>query len=790
MDFLQHLNPEQREAVRHVEGPLLILAGAGSGKTRVIVHRVAYLLADQRASPDELLAVTFTNKAAEEMRSRVESLVGADCSGLWISTFHALCARLLRRDAPAIGLSRDFVISDSADQLSLMRQVLRDLQIDDGLLQPRAALSQISHAKNTMDGLEALRSSAWSLRGEQLVRVYERYASALRDSNALDFDDLLLKTVELFERAELVRFRYGERFRFVMVDEYQDTNRPQYLLIRRLSERHRNLCVVGDPDQSIYKWRGADLRNILDFERDFPDARVVRLEQNYRSTQTILDAATAVISQNRDRKPKRLWTARTGGAKILYFRGADELDEAACITRVARSALADASGALGPPPNEARRRVAGAAGTNGAEPTNHEKGISGSMNAAAIAVLYRTNAQSRVIEDALMREGVPYRIVGGVRFYERREIKDTLAYLKLILNPQDDVSLRRVINVPARGIGKGLLEALDRQTLEPSDTVTPLLSAGLENESVPRSLWARIERAIEDRILPARSTASLKAFQELLIALADVVRRETVSIAIGKVLDQTGYLRDLREEPTEEAQGRIDNLMELVSAAREYETREPQASLTGFVDRLSLLSEVDEEAGSHDARVSLMTMHSAKGLEFPVVVIAGLEEGLFPHSRSSDDEAELDEERRLCYVGMTRACSRLVLTGAARRRVFGEYQTSAPSRFLDEVPSELMNRTESSTMSSYQRAFPYGGMRATSYPRDRSRPTREEPSFKYEDEDQSVMAVRVGSRVRHAQFGVGTVTSVEELTDDLKVVVRFSIGPKTLRARYAKLEPA
>ena len=764
MDFLQHLNPEQREAVRHVEGPLLILAGAGSGKTRVIVHRVAYLLAEQHARPDELLAVTFTNKAAEEMRSRVEALVGADCSGLWISTFHALCARLLRREAPAIGLSRDFVIYDSADQLSLIKQVLRDLQMDDGLLQPRAALSQISHAKNTMEGLEALRASAWSLRGEQLVKVYERYVSALRDSNALDFDDLLLKTVELFERAELVRFRYSERFRFVMVDEYQDTNRPQYLLIRQLSERHRNLCVVGDPDQSIYKWRGADLRNILDFERDFPDAKVVRLEQNYRSTQTILDAATAVISQNHDRTPKRLWTERQGGAKILYFRGADELDEAACITRVARNALSEGA--------------------------NRGAGTPGSMNDAVIAVLYRTNAQSRVIEDALMREGVAYRIVGGVRFYERKEIKDTLAYLKLILNPQDDVSLRRVINVPARGIGKGLLEALDRQTREPSETDTPLLSAGLDDASVSRSLWARIERAIEDRLLPARSTASLKAFQELLTALAEMARRETVSIAIGKVLDQTGYLRDLREEPTEEAQGRVDNLMELVSAAREYETREPQASLAGFVDRLSLLSEVDEEAGARDARVWLMTMHAAKGLEFPVVVIAGLEEGLFPHSRSSDDEAELDEERRLCYVGMTRARSRLVLTGAARRRVFGEYQNSEPSRFIHEVPSELMNRTESSTMSSYQRAFPYGGMRATPYPRDRSGATREEPSFKYEDENQSVMAVRVGSRVRHAQFGVGTVTSVEELSDDLKVVVRFSIGPKTLRAKYAKLEPA
>lgn len=751
MSFLEHLNPEQREAVQHAEGPLLILAGAGSGKTRVIVHRVAYLLAEQHARPAELLAVTFTNKAAEEMRSRVESLVGADCTDLWISTFHALCARLLRREAPAIGLSRDFVIYDSADQLALVKQVLRGLQIDDGLLQPRAALAQISHAKNTMQGLDALRAATWNLRGEQLVKIYERYTTALRDSNALDFDDLLLKTVELFERAELVRFRYSERFRFVMVDEYQDTNRPQYLLIRRLCERHRNLCVVGDPDQSIYKWRGADLRNILDFEHDFPDATIISLDQNYRSTQTILDAASAVINQNRNRKPKRLWTQRKGGTKIVYYRGADELDEAAFLTRVSRGTVDDDSQNI-------------------------------------VAVLYRTNAQSRVIEDALMREGVAYRIVGGVRFYERKEIKDVLAYLKAMLNPADDVSLRRVINVPARGIGRGVLESVDRMTPEPDAAETPLLSAGLENQMPSRSLWARIERAVEGRLVPARAAASLKAFQELVATLAEMATRETVSIAIGKVLDETGYLRDLREENSEEAQSRIDNLMELVSASREYETRELEPSLAGFVDRLSLLSEVDEEAGSRDARVWLMTMHAAKGLEFPVVIITGLEEGLFPHSRASDDQADLDEERRLCYVAMTRARTRLVLTGAARRRIFGEYQMSQPSRFVDEVPSELMDRIESSAVRSYQRAFSYAADRARPYPRGRT--AREELAFKYEDEDQSRMAIRVGSRVRHSQFGVGTVISVEEVADDVKVVVRFEIGRKTLRAKYAKLEPA
>ena len=383
MDFLQTLNPEQREAVLHVNGPLLILAGAGSGKTRCITSRVAYLVGDGHAQPEEILAVTFTNKAAEEMRARVEALVGSDCSRMWLSTFHSLCARLLRREAPAIGLSRDFVIYDSSDQLTVVKQALKALQIDDGFVQPRAALARISHAKNRMESpqqmADAAVSSGWNPRDEQVAKVYARYVAALKDANALDFDDLLLKTVDLFEQAERVRSRYAGKFKFVMVDEYQDTNRPQYLLIRRLAEVHRNLCVVGDPDQSIYKWRGADLRNILDFEQDFGETRIVKLERNYRSTQVILDAASAVISQNRNRKDKHLWTDRKGGDRIVYFRGGDELEEADFITRTARSALADDVDSM-------------------------------------VAVLYRTNAQSRTIEDALMREGVAYKVVGGVRF--------------------------------------------------------------------------------------------------------------------------------------------------------------------------------------------------------------------------------------------------------------------------------------------------------------------------------------------------------------------------------------
>ena len=756
MDPLTGLNPEQRDAVLHIDGPLLILAGAGSGKTRVIAQRIAYLLSEGYAQHDEILAVTFTNKAAEEMRTRVETLVGASLVGSWISTFHALCARLLRREATAIGLPRDFVIYDSSDQVALVKQVLKDLQIDDSVVQPRMALSKISHAKNTMAGPDFFKSTGWSQRGEQLAKVYEKYTQGLKDNGALDFDDLLLKAVELLDKVPYVREKYAERFRFVMVDEYQDTNRPQYHLIQRFSERHRNLAVVGDPDQSIYRWRGADLRNILDFEHDFPEAKIVKLERNYRSTQIILDAATAVISQNRNRKDKRLWTERKGGDLIKYFRGSDELEEADFITRTAHSGIASAPD-------------------------------------CTVAVLYRTNAQSRVIEDSLMRTGLSYRIVGGVRFYERKEIKDSLAYLKLLINPHDDVSLRRVVNVPARGIGKGVMDAIDRVSAEEAP---PLLLASGIAVPAPNSLWTKLSRAVDERLVPPRALASLRTFRDLIVNLSDVARQEPLSITLGKVLDQTGYLQDLREDRSEESEGRIENLMELVSAAREYEGREPEASLGGFTDKLSLLSEVDEGQGSVDARIWLMTLHAAKGLEFPTVIMTGLEEGVFPHSRAFEEEDEMAEERRLCYVGMTRARSQLVLTGAARRRVFGEYQAMQPSRFIDEVPPQLVERTDPIfPTTSYQSSFGGSFLRSNSYGRTPSRHgpyrgrTREEPEYSYEDEDQSpLLALRLGAKVRHPQFGVGTILSVEELADDVKLVVRFAVGPKTLRAKYAKLE--
>ncbi len=736
MRFLQDLNPEQRQAVLHREGPLLILAGAGSGKTRVIAHRAASLIADGHAGPHQILAVTFTNKASEGMRERIERLLDAAQPRLWLSTFHAFCARLLRREAPHAGLSRDFVIYDTADQLAVVRRAMQELQIDERLTPPRAVRARISHAKNRMLDVGHLLETGSGFRDEQLARAFERYERLLAAANALDFDDLLLKAVALFDTSDAARQRYVEQFRYIMVDEYQDTNRPQYRLLKQLAT-HRNLCVVGDPDQSIYKWRGADVRNILDFEQDFPEATVVRLERNYRSTQVILDAASGLISRNKEHRDKRLWTERAAGDPIVCHRARDELEEADFVLARLRQALA------------------------------------GGVDSAA--VLYRTNAQSRAIEDALTRAGLAYRVVGGVRFYERKEIKDVLAYLKLLLEPADDVSLRRIINVPPRGIGKKVLEAL-----EGSAAAQPQLS-----------LWERLVQAVDERTVAPRAVAALEKFRALRTALAATARTESASVTLERTLDQTGYVRALRDAATEEAEGRLANLMELVAAARDYELRTPEASLPGFVDQVSLRSEVDEAEGAADAPVWLMTLHAAKGLEFPLVVITGMEEGLFPHARSADDAGELEEERRLCYVGITRAQSRLVLTSAARRRTFGEYRDTEPSRFLREIPDELLETVVSPLVRGRQ-VPEHGRHRAGRRRAGQSAGAAPATTFfDYADENQSAAFVRPGMRVRHPVFGIGTVASVEPLAGDVKLTVRFeAVGYKKLLGRYAKLEPA
>ena len=738
MRTLHDLNPEQRQAVLHGDGPLLILAGAGSGKTRVIACRAARLIDDGHAAPDRILAVTFTNKAADEMRERIERLLGAAQPRLWLQTFHAFCARLLRREAPLAGLSRDFVIYDSSDQLAVVRRVLQELQIDERTTPPRMVRARISHAKSRMLQPDAGSDSGAGFRDEQLARACERYDRLLAAANALDFDDLLLRAVALFDASEEARRRYAERFRYIMVDEYQDTNRPQYRLLQQLAS-HRNLCVVGDPDQSIYKWRGADVRNILDFEKDFPEATVVRLERNYRSTQVILDAASELISRNRERREKRLWTERAAGDPIVRHLAQDDLEEADFVVAGLRRALAG--------------------------------------GADSAAVLYRTNAQSRAIEDALGRAGLAYRVVGGVRFYERKEIKDALAYLKLLLVPDDDVSLRRVINVPPRGIGRKVMEALE----------PPAGGAA----QAPESLWARLVRALDEQAVPPRAAMALARFREMHEELAAIARTESASVTLERTLDRSGYVRALREAGTEEAEGRLANLMELVAAARDYEVRTPAADLAGFVDQMSLRSEADEEAGTAGARIWLMTLHAAKGLEFPVVIITGLEEGLFPHARAADDDAALEEERRLCYVGITRAQSRLILTSAARRRTYGEYRDTEPSRFLDEIPDRLVE----TAVSPAGRARP--GAEFGCRPPARRRGSEAEPAarattfFDYAGEDQSAAYVRPGMRVRHPAFGIGTVASVEPLAGDVKLTVRFeAAGYKKLLGNYAKLEPA
>ena len=742
MQFLEDLNPEQRQAVLHREGPLLILAGAGSGKTRVIAYRTAYLIGDGHAAPDEVLAVTFTNKAAEEMRERIERLLGSRQQRLWLSTFHAFCARLLRREAPLVNLSRNFVIYDSSDQLAVVRRAMAELGIDERMTNPRAVRARISEAKNRMEDAAEIRTSGRGFRDEQLARVYERYAAALTAANALDFDDLLLKTVQLFDSSESARTRYTAQFRYVMVDEYQDTNRPQYELIRHLAS-HRNLCVVGDPDQSIYKWRGADIRNILDFEQDFPETTVVRLERNYRSTQVILDGASGVISRNRSRREKRLWTDRAAGDQIVCHRAQDELEEADFVVRRLREALDRGSGTA--------------------------------------AVLYRTNAQSRAIEDTLTREGLAYRIVGGVRFYERKEVKDALSFLKVAIKPEDDVSMRRVINVPPRGIGKGVMEALE-QLADAGDA--PLFAdAGAGQRP---SLWARVGRAVDERLVPARAAAALGRFRTIVQELSAIAATESASVTLERTLERSGYLQALQEAATEEAEGRTANLAELVSAARDYEVRETEASLAGFIDRVSLRSETDEEAGADDARVWLMTLHAAKGLEFPLVIISGMEERLFPHARSTTDDAELEEERRLCYVGMTRAQSQLVLTSAARRRVFGEYRSTEPSRFLDEIPPELVETVPGAHFQAPERRRSGGASRQ--WERSASAAS---PAFDDAAEDQSAGQVRPGMRVRHDTFGIGVIAAVEPAVGDLKLTVRFDgVGHKKLLARYARLRPA
>ena len=719
--LLSGLNPQQREAVLATDGPVLILAGAGSGKTRVITHRIAHLVLEKGVPSESILAVTFTNKAAGEMKARAEALLPGQPLRTVLSTFHSFCVRVLRRDAEAAGLPRDFVIYDEDDQLAAVREALRALDLPEKLHPPRRVLSRISARKNVARAAPEVEDDD-SVAAATLLRIAERYTQTLQAAGALDFDDLLLRTVALLDRDPSVRDGYRRRFPYVLVDEYQDTNRAQYELVRHLAGPRGNITVVGDEDQSIYSWRGADIQNILDFEADFPGARVLRLEENYRSSQAILDAASALVAHNRRRKGKTLRAVKAAGEAVRLHQAADEYQEAAWVVgRIA--ALRDSGRA---------------------------------------AVLFRMNAQSRLFEEGLMRHRIPYEVVGGVGFYERREVKDLLSYLRLLLNPRDPIALRRVINVPARGIGDKTVEEITR--VAAARGVSP---------------WEALAIVQEEGRLPGRAARPLRRFRELLAGLREDASRLGVKGLLARTLEVTGYAAALAQEPTQESQDRLENLAELLSAAADYEARDESPTLAGFLDRVSLLTDVDRAAGQ--APILLMTFHAAKGLEFDSIFLVGLEEGLVPHSRSATSPEALEEERRLVYVGMTRAMERLHLTWAQSRQVFGQRRLCEPSRFLTEIPRDRLEVTADATYEAPVRERRPGTWRPR--PAAPSSPVPPLPGVPSQ--------IRPGVKVRHPLFGVGTVLRSEGSGDDLKLTVSFTgIGAKRLVARYAGLELA
>jgi ATP-dependent DNA helicase UvrD/PcrA len=652
-EIVGRLNPEQGRAVTTTDGPLLILAGAGSGKTRVLAHRIAYLIGVKEVRPWAILAVTFTNRAAGELRDRIISLVGEPGRDVQAGTFHSLCARVLRRDGEAIGIDRRFVVYDTEDQQSLMKQLLREEDLPlTGEFRPSAVLGAISRAKNEMLDAAFLRENATNHHERTVAKLAVKYAERLRKVGALDFDDLLLEAVRLFDEAPPVLARYQDRWRYLHVDEYQDTNRPQYLWIRALAAKHRNLAVVGDDDQSIYRWRGADIRNILDFERDYPDATVVKLERNYRSTQLILDAAHAVVSRNTERTDKKLWTDKTGGALIQRFEAYNEEEEAEWIARQVESLIGGRGSIL-------TRRA--------------DDEDAGSLRARDIAVMYRMNAQSRAIEESFLRYGIRYQLVGGTRFYSRREVKDALAYLRILRSDADTVSFERIINVPARAIGDKTIEVIRAASLQRGITT-----------------WEAIEAAGRGEVdgLVPRARTSLAEFAALIRRLRSRVGVLALPELLDETLEASGY-RAMLADGSEDGEERWANLLELRSVTTRYDDLTPEDALDRLLEETALVADQDSYEGDADA-VTLITLHAAKGLEFPVVFIGGLEEGVFPHSRALDDEKELEEERRLAYVGMTRAMRRLYLSHAWRRATWGMGQPSMPSRFLLEIPAELM----------------------------------------------------------------------------------------------------
>ncbi len=710
--LLESLNPTQLDAVKHMEGPLLILAGAGSGKTRVLTHRIAYLLEQGLAGPDEILAITFTNKAAREMKDRVAFLVGPDSRKMWVSTFHAFCARILRAHAEKLGYKREFTIYDGGDQVRLVKRCIIELGKDPKRFNPRSFQSQISDAKNKLMSADDYLRATEGYIAENVAEVYSLYQERLYENNAMDFDDLIMQTVALVELFPDVRERFQTRFKYIHVDEYQDTNHAQYRLVNTLAAQHRNLCVVGDDDQSVYSWRGADIQNILDFEEDYPEAGVVKLEQNYRSTQTILSAANAVVSNNASRKRKELWTAGGKGERIRVFTAADEYAEARFVV------------------SEIKRLM-----ESGSSPRD-------------VAVFYRTNAQSRALEDVLVREGVPYQIVGGVRFYERAEIKDAMAYLAVIVNPADSASLERIINVPKRGLGATSVGKLQQYARHNGISLFEALGE------------------TEDLDLTGAAKKACRAVWELFDGWRVAGREVPPADMISAVLDESGYRKELETEATVEAESRLENLEELINAAREYESVEPEATLDGFLQEQALYSEADKTAT--EGRITLMTLHNAKGLEYPHVFIVGMEEGTFPHARSMDEQ-NLEEERRLCYVGITRAMGTLTLSYAKLRSNWGEREYQMPSRFLDEIPDEYKSGTISGGTTATAGRGGWGG----ALPRKGGSRPAAPASESYSS----------GERVRHPKFGEGEVVEATET----RLVVKFGQEEKILVPGLAPL---
>ncbi|MGC7827040.1 DNA helicase PcrA [Staphylococcus epidermidis] len=720
--LVKNMNSEQSEAVRTTEGPLLIMAGAGSGKTRVLTHRIAYLLDEKDVSPYNILAITFTNKAAKEMKARVEHLVGEEAQVIWMSTFHSMCVRILRRDADRIGIERNFTIIDPTDQKSVIKDVLKSENIDSKRFEPRMFIGAISNLKNELKTPEDAQKEANDFHSQMVATVYKGYQRQLSRNEALDFDDLIMTTINLFERVPETLEYYQNKFQYIHVDEYQDTNKAQYTLVKLLANKFKNLCVVGDSDQSIYGWRGADIQNILSFEEDYPEAKTIFLEQNYRSTKNILNAANEVIKHNSERKPKGLWTANSGGDKIQYYEAMTERDEAEYVVK---------------------------------EIMKHQRS---GKKYSEMAILYRTNAQSRVLEETFMKSNIPYTMVGGQKFYDRKEIKDLLSYLRVIANSNDDISLQRIINVPKRGIGPSSVEKIQTYALQNNISMFDALAE------------------VDFIGLSKKVTQECISFYEMIQNLIKEQEFLEISEIVDEVLQKSGYRDMLDREQSIESRSRLENLDEFMSVPKDYEENTPleEQSLINFLTDLSLVADIDEADTQNG--VTLMTMHSAKGLEFPIVFIMGMEESLFPHIRAikSEDDHEMEEERRICYVAITRAEELLYITNATTRMLFGRSQSNMPSRFLKEIPEDLL---DSHT----------GQKRQTIYPK--SQPKRSFSKRTTSTKKQvSSSDWKVGDKVMHKAWGEGMVSNVNEKNGSVELDIIFkSEGPKRLLAQFAPI---